>query len=110
MIHFDDEMGDARIEHFMPSERSLSVAIHIEDPKVVERMDGDEIYAIKAMDLPPSMDWKPLFLTWGTSALAWRKATPEQRQALVARSKIRERASAIGDELDKAGLLPIRQN
>ena len=95
---------------FMPSERDLSVAIHIEDPEIVERMDGSEIYPLKALDLPPSMDWKPLFMTWGTSALAWRKATAEQRQALVARSKIKERASAIRDELDKMGLLPTRQN
>ena len=95
---------------FMPSEEVFSVAIHLDDPAVIERLDGDTVYVVKATDLPPGTDWKPLFLTWGTSALAWRKATPEQRQALVDRSKIKELAIAIRDELDKMDLLPTRQN
>ncbi len=95
---------------FMPSDSDLSVCIHLEDPEIIERMDGDEIYPVKVLDLPVDMDWKPLFLKWPTATVAWKKATAEQRKAVLAHSKVHGRMSAIRDELSKAGILPTPQN
>lgn len=95
---------------FMPRDEGLYVAVAINDPRVVEQMQGDTVYPIKAVDLPSGVTSKSVIMRWATCAVLWHRASPEVRKGVLAKSKVKNRAADIKTDLANAGLLNVRQN
>jgi len=84
--------------------------VMVRAPKVIERLAGDTIYPIKAIDMPNGLQHKKIYLEMIKAATRWGKAERASRQLVLNDSKSQARKASLKVELASVGLLPERLN